>query len=109
MSRTLSLIECADFLNVHETTAQEMAKDGTLPGAKIGRSWVFLEEDLIDYVRSEVRRQRAERLAEAEVNRNMTSAAARTKPTPITPPARRKGGKREYPPLPEVGSQLASA
>lgn len=109
MSRTLDLNECAEFLNVHETTAQELASAGILPGAKIGRAWVFLEEDLVEYVRSEVRRQRAARQAEAEVSRNMTAAAARTKPTPLAAPAPRTRRKREYPPLPEVRGQLAAA
>jgi hypothetical protein len=28
------------------------AKRGLIPGAKVGRSWVFLEADLADFVRS---------------------------------------------------------
>lgn len=109
MARTFDLTECAEFLCVHETTAQELAKNGTLPGAKIGRSWVFLEEDLVEYVRSEVRRQRAERQAESEVLRDMTVAAARVKPTPLQAPTPRTRRRREYPPLPEVCGELAAA
>lgn len=62
--RTLNIDECAEFLKIHSVTASEMAQRGELPGAKIGRSWVFLEDDLVDYLRAEVRRQQKERQAE---------------------------------------------
>ena len=65
--RTLDLSEAADFLKVSEATAQEMAATGELPGAKIGRAWVFLLDDLADWLRQQVRAQREERRAKRPV------------------------------------------
>jgi len=47
---TLDLNEAANFLKISETTAQEMAASGELPGAKIGRAWVFLADDLVAWL-----------------------------------------------------------
>jgi len=59
--KTLDIDECAEFLKVNSTDVSEMVGTGELPGARIGRSWVFLEEDLVDYVRTQIRNQRRER------------------------------------------------
>ncbi len=59
--KTFDIDECAEFLKVDSTTVSEMAGMGELPGARIGRGWVFLEEDLVEYVRTQVRHQRRER------------------------------------------------
>lgn len=59
--KTLNLETAASFLFVSEYTLQELAASGTVPGAKIGKCWVFTDEDLEAYVRDEVRRQTAER------------------------------------------------
>ena len=50
--RTLSLTEAAKFLRVHPETLRQLARQGKIPGAKVGRAWVFLEEDLAEYLRS---------------------------------------------------------
>lgn len=61
--KTFDLDECAQFLKISSPAVFEMAIRGELPGARIGRSWVFLEEDLVEYVRIQVRCQRRERQA----------------------------------------------
>jgi excisionase family DNA binding protein len=50
--RTLNLKQAAAFLNMHPVTVQEKARAGQLPGAKPGKCWVFLEDDLAAYLRS---------------------------------------------------------
>jgi excisionase family DNA binding protein len=50
--RTLTLREAARLLNMHPVTVQERARAGELPGAKPGKAWVFIEEDLVSYLRS---------------------------------------------------------
>jgi hypothetical protein len=50
--RTLNLKQAAAFLNMHPVTVQEKARAGLLPGAKPGKCWVFLEDDLAAYLRS---------------------------------------------------------
>ena len=50
---TLNLQQAAEFLKIHPVTLGEKARAGEIPGAKIGKSWVFLEIDLIDYIRAQ--------------------------------------------------------
>ncbi len=60
--RTLNLLECAEFLKIERVYAMKLAGEGKLPGAKIGKAWVFLEEDLVAYLRTKVREQTEARL-----------------------------------------------
>lgn len=39
-----TLEEAAKYLKVHEQTVYKMARDGSLPGWKVGRSWRFHKE-----------------------------------------------------------------
>ena len=52
MTKTLTLKEAAAFLKMHPEALRRKAKTGKIPGAKPGKSWVFLEEDLVEYLRS---------------------------------------------------------
>jgi hypothetical protein len=49
---TLDLQQAAELLRIHPVTLQSKAKAGEIPGAKIGKCWVFVDVDLIDYIRS---------------------------------------------------------
>jgi excisionase family DNA binding protein len=49
--RTLNLKQAAAFLHMHPNTVQERAKAGTIPAAKPGKLWVFIEDDLVSYLR----------------------------------------------------------
>ncbi len=44
--------EAADFLHIHKNTVQKRACSGEIKGYKPGRRWVFLEADLIEYLKS---------------------------------------------------------
>ena len=81
--RTLDIDECAEFLKINRVTAMTMAARGELPGAKIGRAWVFLEDDLVEYLRLQVRVQQRQRAAEYEVDLGLEKSAARNPPTAI--------------------------
>lgn len=50
--RTLVLQEAAAFLKIHPEELRRRAKLGQIPGAKVGRAWVFLEDDLVGHLRS---------------------------------------------------------
>ena len=50
--RTLNLQEAAAFLRLHPEELRKRAKAGRIPGAKVGRSWVFVDEDLASYLPS---------------------------------------------------------
>ena len=61
--RTLSISEAAEVLKVHENTVAELVGTGAIPAAKIGRAWVFIDDDLFDFVRKEIFRQSTARVA----------------------------------------------
>lgn len=117
--KTFDIDECAEFLKVDRNTALRLAGAGKLPGAKIGRAWVFLEDDVADYLRAQVRIQARQRQVEAEVELNLETASART--PSMLPPPRRGRQKRELPSLdkyahllpptasPKLGSESASS
>lgn len=50
--KTLNLHEAAAFLHMHPQEVRARAKRGLIPGAKPGKRWVFLEDDLAEFVRS---------------------------------------------------------
>lgn len=50
--QTLSLIEAANFLHMHPEELRRRAKLGHIPAAKPAKSWVFIEDDLAEYLRS---------------------------------------------------------
>lgn len=49
---TLTLKQAAAFLKLHPEEVRRRARLGLLPGAKPGKSWVFLEDDLVVWLRS---------------------------------------------------------
>ncbi len=49
---TLNLKQAAEFLNIHPETLRQGAKAGEIPGAKIGKSWVCIKEDLLNHIRA---------------------------------------------------------
>jgi excisionase family DNA binding protein len=49
---TLNLEQAAQFLRLHPDTLRARAAAGDVPGAKPGKEWVFLREDLATYLRS---------------------------------------------------------
>lgn len=75
MEGTFDIHEAADFLKVDRTTVLELAQCGELPGARIGRAWVFLRMDLQDYLRDRIRQQTNKRREQAEVDRYALAAA----------------------------------
>ena len=71
--KTFDIDECAEFLKVDRSTALRLAGIGDIPGAKIGRSWVFLLDDLITYLRGKVSAQTRQRASEQEVEQALTT------------------------------------
>lgn len=59
--KTFDIDECANYLKVNKSTALELAAQGKIPGAKIGRAWVFFTDDVCAYLQEQVRIQHAQR------------------------------------------------
>lgn len=53
----LTTEEAAGLLSVSSKTILALARDGAIPGEKVGRASRFLRSDLLEYVRGERRRR----------------------------------------------------
>ena len=59
--KTMGLEDAADFLHVHTNTVLKLAADCRIRGAKVGRAWVFTEDDLAEFLKTEIERQTRDR------------------------------------------------
>lgn len=50
-TRTLDLEQAAEFLQMSPAALREKARAGIVPGAKPGKRWVFIEQDLVAHLR----------------------------------------------------------
>lgn len=91
---TLTLKEAASLLKLHPVTLQEKARSGEIPGAKIGKCWVFVEIDLIEHIRTQYKRRVSE------------GAHEELKPCHFTDAKIRPSGGSKYP---SVGEQYQKA
>lgn len=98
--RTYDINEAADFLKVDRSTALDLANLGSLPGAKVGRAWVFMEDELVAYLRDVTRKQTQVRRANAEAAQALDRV--QREPRPV-----QRSRRRPVPELPELGSQVA--
>jgi excisionase family DNA binding protein len=48
---TLTLEQAAEILHMHKVTVRNKARSGEIPAAKIGKRWLFLEIDLVNWLR----------------------------------------------------------
>lgn len=49
----LQIDQAAELLHMHPVTLQRKARFGEVPAAKLGRRWVFLEIDLVAFLRAQ--------------------------------------------------------
>ncbi|OHX15355.1 hypothetical protein BI343_03145 [Chromobacterium amazonense] len=91
MKETLNLDEAAELMNIGTETARELADIGVLPGCKVGVAWVFLRDDVLGYLRDEVRRQTNQRIAKAEANKTLRTEG---KPKRVETGLRNSGARR---------------
>ncbi|WP_425435879.1 helix-turn-helix domain-containing protein [Methylobacillus rhizosphaerae] len=53
----MEIEEAAQFIKVHPITLSEMARRGEIPAAKPGKKWVFIDVDLVEWLRSNYKAQ----------------------------------------------------
>ena len=51
--KTLNLEQAAAFLHMHPYTVMQKVHAGLIPAAKPGKRWVFIEDDLVKYLRGQ--------------------------------------------------------
>lgn len=61
-AEVLTTEEAAELLRVSTKTVLSLARDGTLPGEKVGRAWRFLRVDLLNHLRGPRRETNGARL-----------------------------------------------
>ena len=47
----MTLKETADFLKVSPLTIRKIMKEAKLPGHRMGRKWIFLRSEIIDWIK----------------------------------------------------------
>ncbi|WP_443971472.1 helix-turn-helix domain-containing protein [Sphingobium sp. CR28] len=52
VQRVLTIREAAHLLKVHPNTLRNLLAEGSIPAARIGRQWRFLEGELVAWIRS---------------------------------------------------------
>ena len=62
---TFDIDECARLLNIEKQYALKLAAQVKLPVAKVGPAWVLLVDELVEYLRGQVKSQQPERPADA--------------------------------------------
>lgn len=96
---TLDIHQAAAMLHADEETVLTLARSGELPGTKIGRPWVFLRTDVLDFLRARVGSDTAQR-----------KQAAATPPTVATVVVPQRSRRRtSLPTLPDLASLSAIA
>jgi excisionase family DNA binding protein len=77
---TVNAEQAAALMFAESETVLELARSGTLPGTKIGKSWVFLREDVLTFLRQRVREDTAERLRLLDARKNPAAVLLEPRP-----------------------------
>ena len=92
-SQTLGVKEAASLLLAEDETVMMYARRGELPGTRIGKSWVFIREDVLAFLRSRIAVDTASRRRDREIP-----------PAILARPAQRRGRRKNPPDLPSLPS-----
>ena len=82
---TLNAEEAAALLHAESETVMQYARSGELPGTRIGKSWVFMRDDVIAFLRKQISKDTAMRLQIKTTPLAVSSKPAQ-KPRRRTPP-----------------------
>ena len=99
LQETMDLSDVASFLGAKPETVAQLARRGELPGAQIGKGWIFLRENVVEYLRDRIMRDTlARRAAECKEPREVQDPDALRLAVAMP----RSGNRRKLPPpLPE--------
>jgi excisionase family DNA binding protein len=89
MTDTIDSEECAALLRCTPEQVEELARAGDIPGLKIGRGWLFVRTDLLDYLAQKAREEAAERRSKRAVQSVVPSPIKQRRqvppPLPVVP------------------------
>lgn len=67
---TVNIHEAAELMKVHPKTVLALIAAGAIPAGFIGRAYVMMTKDVLDYVEEQIIRQTAERLGTPKKRRH---------------------------------------
>lgn len=62
MNSTVDVEQAAELMKVHPKTVKDLISSGALPAAKIGRAYVLMTKDVLNYIEHMIVKQTAERM-----------------------------------------------
>ena len=62
MSLTVDVPGAAELLKIHPETVKKMIHKGELPAAQVGRAYVMMTKDVLDFIENAVIRETAARM-----------------------------------------------
>jgi len=62
MNNTVDVEQAAELMKVHPKTVKDLINSGALPAGKIGRAYVLMTKDVLNYIENMIVRQTAERM-----------------------------------------------
>ncbi|MDH6168090.1 excisionase family DNA binding protein [Variovorax boronicumulans] len=62
MNLTVDVLGAAELLKVHPKTVLDLINSGDIRAAKIGRAWVMLTKDVLDYIERKIVNETARRM-----------------------------------------------
>lgn len=108
--QTLDIVEAAEWLKCGTDTVQQLAASGQIPAAKVGRAWVFVDVDLVEWLRSQYKApeqpNKAHSCSTNVVKRGMSTSSTRVRGLDelLDLPQRKKPGVSTMPSAPPSGS-----
>jgi len=94
MTDTIDSKECAELLRCTTEQVEELARAGEIPGLKLGRSWLFVRADLLDFLAEKARKDAEDRRARRQPGVTTLSAKPKRRTPPELPTA---GLQNRYP------------
>ena len=62
LSLTVDVLGAAELLKIHPETVKKMIHKGELPAAQVGRAYVMMTKDVLDFIENAVSRETAARM-----------------------------------------------
>jgi hypothetical protein len=75
---TIGITEAAQLLRMSESALMRKARVGKVPGAKIGRRWVFVQAYLVELIREQARQRTGRPIAAATLRVDASSTMERS-------------------------------
>ena len=51
-SEVMTIVDLAGYLKISESTIYKLAREGALPGTKVGKHWRFHKEAVVEWLKS---------------------------------------------------------